>query len=60
MEAVGFDTTGGRARVDTADEASYWMRRIDGAWRIVGFGWLTDESIRALGGDWPEGAASEG
>lgn len=55
VDAVQYDAAGERARVDTSAEGSYWMRKLDDGWRIVGFGWLTDEGLRELGGDWPAG-----
>ncbi len=55
VEAVHLDADGVRARVDTLAEGSYWMRRDDEGWRIVGFGSLTDEALDALGGTWPPG-----
>jgi hypothetical protein len=52
VDDVFLDEESMRARVDTAGEGTYWMRRIDGSWRIVGFGGLTDDGVRELGGRW--------
>lgn len=59
VDAVFLDAALQRARVDTSAEGTYWMRRTGGEWRIVGFGWLTDASIRALGGEWAPRAVTE-
>ena len=59
VEAVVLDAERVRARVDTSAEGSYWMRRSDTGWRIVGFGWLTGDGLRALGGKWPPGVVIE-
>lgn len=59
IDAVRFDAARQRARVDTAAEDSYWMRRFDQGWLIVAFGSLTDQAVRELGGTWPPGVVSE-
>jgi len=59
IDAVHFDDAGERARVDTAAEGSYWMRRFDHGWLIVGFGSLTARAVREFGGKWPPGVVSE-
>ena len=52
VDEVSVDRDRMRARVDTAAEGSYWMRRIGEKWLIVGFGALTDEATREFGGRW--------
>jgi hypothetical protein len=59
VDAVHFDDARERARVDTAAEGSYWMRRFEHGWRIVGFGSLTEQAVREFGGTWSSGAASD-
>lgn len=43
--------------MDTSAEGSYWMRRIDGQWKIVAFGSPTAEGLREFGGEWEQGPA---
>jgi hypothetical protein len=57
VDEVVLDKALERARVDTSAEGSYWMRRVDGGWKIVAFGSPTADGLREFGGEWEQGPA---